>query len=233
MSRIRAVFFDAGHTLLHPHPDLGSVYVETTEALGARVPAEAFREAFRPAFAESVARHRATPHASDAQDRAMWREITAGIHGAIPALGAVPFERWFEALYVRFGAPSTWRLYGDVEASLAALRARGLRLAVVSNWDTRLRGIAEGLGLAAQVDAVVISAEAGVRKPDPGIFRIALERAGVGADEALHVGDLAEEDVEGARRAGLRAVLIERTPGRGAPPGVPLIRGLAELEALL
>jgi putative hydrolase of the HAD superfamily len=82
----------------------------------------------------------------------------------------------------------------------------------------------------------VISAEAGVRKPSEGIFRLALEKAGVRPEEAVHVGDLPEEDGEGARRAGLRPVLIDRkervTPVTH-PTDFPVVRGLEELLPLL
>ena len=107
---------------------------------------------------------------------------------------------------------------------------------MVSNWDSRLRRISDGMGLTALVDFLVISAEAGVRKPDPGIFHLACEKAGVRPEEALHVGDLAEEDVVGAQRAGVRAILIERSKRMVDPaslPGVPVVKSLRELEAHL
>ena len=89
-------------------------------------------------------------------------------------------------------------------AALARLRAGGARLAVVSNWDVSLHDVLERTGLRGLVDAVVISAELGAAKPDPAIFRAALERLGATAAEAMHVGDSMEADVAGARAAGLR-----------------------------
>ncbi len=233
---IRAVFFDAGHTLLHAHPDLGTIYAETTSGLGARIAPERFAEAFLPAFREFVRAYAATGTSSDAEDRAMWRAITREIHGRIAELGGVDFDLWFDALYRRFGEPDAWRLYEDVEETLRALRARGLRLGVVSNWDTRLKGICAGLGLDRLVDFLVISAEVGVRKPDRRIFEEALSRAGVRPEEAVHVGDLPEEDVEGARRAGVGAFLIERrvrVTDHNTPEGVPVLKGLGDLLPLL
>jgi len=85
----------------------------------------------------------------------------------------------------------------------------------VSNWDCSLRRVLEQAGLDGYLDGVVSSAEAGARKPDPAIFDPALKLAGVGPDEALHVGDTADEDVAGARAAGIRALLIDRTNGKG------------------
>lgn len=112
----------------------------------------------------------------------------------------------------------------DAEPALRALRARGLTLVVVSNWDISLNGVLEGCGLAPLLDATISSAEAGSRKPDPGIFATALELAGCEATEALHVGDTEEEDCEGARAAGIRALLIDREEGAGD------ISSLAQIE---
>jgi putative hydrolase of the HAD superfamily len=207
---IKAVFFDAGHTLLYAHPDLGTIYAQTTAALGVRLPPERFAEVFIPVFQEAVKTYAGESVSSDAHDYAMWRAISRRIYDGIEALREIDFDVWFEALYRRFGEPEVWRFYEDVEPALKDLRARGLKLGVVSNWDTRLRGICEGLGLCNLVDFIVISAEVGVRKPDPRIFHVAIEKAGVRPEEALHVGDLPEEDVEGARRAAIRPVLIDR-----------------------
>lgn len=114
--------------------------------------------------------------------------------------------------------------FADAEPALRDLRARGLTLVVVSNWDISLNGVLEGCGLAPLLDAVISSAEAGSRKPDPGIFATALELAGCEATEALHVGDTEEEDCEGARAAGIRALLIDREEGAGD------ISSLAQIE---
>jgi putative hydrolase of the HAD superfamily len=123
-----------------------------------------------------------------------------------------------------------FRAYPEVPDVLARLRAGGARLAVVSNWDVSLHDVLDRTGLQPLVDAVVISAEVGVAKPDPAIFRAALERLGARAEDALHVGDSVEHDVAGARAAGLDAVLVARN-GAAAPDGVRAVRSLAELVA--
>jgi putative hydrolase of the HAD superfamily len=232
----KAVFFDAGHTLLYAHPDLGSVYAEATAAFGVRLPPERYAETFVPVFKETTKIYAESSSASDAQDLAMWRDITRRIYHRLPALADIPFDAWFEALYRRFGDPEVWKFYDDVEPALLDLRSRGLRVGIVSNWDTRLKSISDGLGLTRLVDFIVISAEVGVRKPDPRIFRMALDKAGVRPEEAIHVGDLPEEDAEGAKRAGVRPVLIDRrkriTPAV-VPSDVPVVTSLSELIDLL
>ena len=137
---------------------------------------------------------------------------------------ALPLDDVLDALLgaIRF------RAYPEVPEALARLRARGARLAVVSNWDSSLHDVLERTDLRRLVDAVVISAEEGVAKPDPRIFRIALERLGAETAGALHVGDSLEHDVAGARAAGLEAVLVARD-GAAVPDGVHTVGSLAEL----
>jgi putative hydrolase of the HAD superfamily len=114
--------------------------------------------------------------------------------------------------------------YPDAVPALAALRARGLALVCVSNWDISLREVLSDTGLAAHLDGVVSSAETGASKPDPAIFRAALELARCEPGEALHVGDTEAEDVAGAAAAGIPALLIDRDEGRGQ------LTSLAEIE---
>jgi putative hydrolase of the HAD superfamily len=113
---------------------------------------------------------------------------------------------------------------------LARARAAGARLVVVSNWDVSLHDVLADTGLAPLLDGVVTSAELGIGKPAPAIFRRGLELAGVEAADALHVGDEPEVDVAGARAAGIAALLLVR---EGAPPpGADAIGSLAELPGL-
>jgi putative hydrolase of the HAD superfamily len=103
--------------------------------------------------------------------------------------------------------------FPEVPSALRALRTQGLRLVVVSNWDVSLHERLAETGLAPLLDGAVASAEVGAAKPDPEIFERALAIAGAAPSEAVHVGDSPLEDVEGARAAGLRAVLLARDGG--------------------
>ena len=120
-----------------------------------------------------------------------------------------------------------FRAQPDAAPALGALRERGLRLVVVSNWDFSLHEVLRDVGLAPLLDGAVCSAEIGVAKPATRIFARGLELAGVPASEALHVGDDPVADVRGARAAGLRALLLDR--GAGARPGPMVITSLGEL----
>jgi len=142
--------------------------------------------------------------------------------GRDPASLADLRERCARVLSDELGAPVSvqelvdsvrMRAYPDAEPALAALQRAGVSRIVVSNWDCSLGSVLERCGLAGLLDGAVSSAGAGARKPDPAIFAPALELAGCGPDEALHVGDTPEEDVAGARAAGIRALLLARAGG--------------------
>lgn len=105
--------------------------------------------------------------------------------------------------------------FPDAEPALRDLRERGLKLVVVSNWDISLASVLERCGISPLLDGSISSAEAGSRKPDPAIFSTALEMAGCEPGQVIHVGDTAEEDCEGARAAGIRALLIDREGAGG------------------
>jgi putative hydrolase of the HAD superfamily len=121
--------------------------------------------------------------------------------------------------------------FPDALEGLAELRSHGHVLVVVSNWDCSLPDWLRSTGLLELVDGVVTSAEAGAAKPDPAVFRRALALAGVDGAGAVHVGDSIENDVAGARAAGIRAILVQRDSG--ATAGVQTVRALTDLPALL
>ncbi|HEY5316899.1 MAG TPA: HAD-IA family hydrolase [Solirubrobacteraceae bacterium] len=141
-----------------------------------------------------------------------------------PEAAAVPIEALTEALL----ASITFRVFPDVGFALGSARTRGIRLVVVSNWDVSLHEVLARTGVAPLLDGVVTSAEYGARKPDPSIFAGALELAGVPAAKAVHVGDSLDEDVAGARAAGIQPVLIRRD-GSPGPPDTRTIQNLIEL----
>jgi putative hydrolase of the HAD superfamily len=124
-------------------------------------------------------------------------------------------------------------VYPDAPATLPLLRARGLRLVVVSNWDVSLTPTLDALGVGGMLDAVVTSAGVGTAKPAPEVFHAALALVGVSPSEAVHVGDDPRIDVAGASAAGVLPVLLRREPNAKAPAGVATISSLAELPGLI
>lgn len=158
-----------------------------------------------------------------------WRRFVAGTLGHLGG-GELP-EGLLERLVVHFQSHTSWRVYEEVPEVLAALEARGLLLVVVSNWDASLPELLARHQLAGRFHHLVVSAIEGHTKPSRRIFEIALEKAGVLPEEALHVGDSFAEDYEGARNAGIRALLLDR-PGRGRP-GCETVRTLLDILPLI
>lgn len=202
-----AVTLDAGGTLLVPHPSVGAVYAAAGRRHGVRADAAELERRFAAAW-----RDRPRPFAISPEGaRASWRRVVEATFAGLAPPGAL--DALFADLWATFARPSSWRLVEEAVDLVARLHAEGFRTAVVSNWDDRLPRLLAALGLTPHLDAVVISAEVGVEKPDPRIFEEALRRLGVRPDEAVHVGNDPEADGRGARLAGLSLVLL----GRDAP----------------
>jgi putative hydrolase of the HAD superfamily len=195
----RAVFLDALGTLVELEPPWIS--------LRARIPAEVGDERLEEALRAEMAYYR--DHAHEGRDEASLADLRERCAAVVSEkLGIeVTADQLVEA--IRFDA------YPDAVPALRELRERGERLVAVSNWDCSLPAVLERCGLGELLDGVVSSAAAGARKPDPAIFEQALELVGIGPDQALHVGDTPEEDVAGARAAGIRALLIDRSGNGG------------------
>lgn len=154
-----------------------------------------------------------------------WRRFVAAVYARVGG-GEMP-DPLLASLVAHFREEVHWALYPEVPSVLAALRAMGLKLAVVSNWDSSLPSLLARLGIGDAFDDVIVSAVVGASKPDRGIFAEALRRAGVAPGAALHVGDSLVDDYHGARAAGLHALLVDRA-GR-VPEGFETIRSLSEL----
>ena len=232
--RHRAVLFDAAGTLFRLREPVGAVYANVALAHG--VPpepglAQRIEQGFQVQF-PAMPRPRYQPRDSarnDAEDRRWWRLL---VQRVMQDFTPLDFDSFFETVYALYARAEAWELFPEVPGVLRELRRRGHRLAIVSNFDARLLPVCEGLGLRKQVDVIAYAAEAGAAKPDAGIFAWTLRRLGMDAPAALHVGDSLQEDVEGARAAGLDALWVQREPnGRRPPAGVAAIPDLRSLIA--
>lgn len=210
MRRYRAVFLDAQGTLIRPYPSTVDLYREALRGSGAEVDPARIAQAVSELWTEHK---RATAgqsrfDTSDEATRRWWDEFNTRLFRRLIGDGnPAPFVA---ASWEIFGRPEKWRTFQEVDQVVEELRRRGYRLGVVSNWDSRLLPICQSLGLARRMDFLLASALAGVEKPDPRIFRLALATAGVSPGEAIHVGDDYEADVLGARAAGIEALLLDR-----------------------
>jgi putative hydrolase of the HAD superfamily len=214
--KIKAVTFDVGGTLIEPWPSVGHVYAEVAARHGLKTfSAEQLNSRFKTAW---KARH------SFEHSRREWAELVDEVFDH-PASG-LPSKTFFPELYDQFAKPDAWRVYEDVLPALDALASRGIRLAVISNWDERLRGLLRSLNLDRYFEVFTISCEVGFSKPSRVIFRQAAFELDLRPDAILHVGDSIEMDVEGAKMAGFHALQICRTADK---PGDGKMQSLAEL----
>jgi putative hydrolase of the HAD superfamily len=226
------ILLDALGTLVALEPPAPRLRAELADRCGLEVS----EEQAAAAIAAEIAYYRA--HLDDGGDASrlivLRRRCAEALRAALPVdARRLELDRVLEALLasLRFTA------FADVRPALIDARARGQRLVVVSNWDVSLHDVLRTLGLEPLLDAILTSAEAGARKPAPAIFEQALALAGAGAPNgiearhAVHVGDSLEEDVAGARAAGIEPILVRRDGGEPVP-GVRTISSLAELAAL-
>jgi putative hydrolase of the HAD superfamily len=235
---LKTIFFDAAGTLFETREPVGSLYAMVAREFGAHVSAREIHAAFRHSFGNAPGLAFGPGHSPEQLrrlERQWWRERVAETFAGLHRFE--DFDAFFDALFEFFGDSANWTVYDDVFPALDELRAAGLRLAIISNFDARLYRILAGLGLDRYFDSVTISSEAGYAKPAPQVFEFALARSGASADEVLHVGDAPHLDVAGATAAGIEAILIcrpeERVGASISEGSTKAISSLAELVQLL
>lgn len=229
---LRAVFFDVGNTLIYPYPSVSEVCRQVLAEAGHVRDLDAIAELMPLVDAYYEDRYRAddTFWTNEEETSSVW----VGMYSLLCTKLGIENDATVLArrVYDEFGKAERWRPYDDVLPAFERLRARGLRVGIISNWDGRLVALMESLGASDFLDVVISSADVGLRKPDPRIFELACARVGVGPAEAAHVGDHVYADVLGASAAGMRAVLIDRH-GTVTDEGPAPIRTLDELDAAL
>ncbi len=229
----RAVFFDAGETIVHPHPSFPELLVAVLSEEGFTVDPIEVREGVS-LVAEHFARASddrvlwtTSPHASRAFWLGVYREFLGRLR--LPDDGGLP-----DRLYGAFTDLSNYRLFDDVLPAFRALRDANLVLGVISNFEEWLERLLDELGVADLFEVQVISGIEGVEKPDPAIFELALERVGLPASASVYVGDSPAFDTDPAEALGMLGVLIDRR-GRFPDHRGPGIRitSLSELPAAI
>jgi putative hydrolase of the HAD superfamily len=225
--QISCVFFDAVGTLIHPDPPAGEVYATIGRRFGSRLTPDQTVSRFREAFALEEAADRAEGlRTCEARERSRWRNI---VHRVLNDVDDA--EGCFEELFVHFSRPESWRLDRSAADALDELSGRGFVLGLASNFDSRLRSVVAGLPRLAPIRHLVISSEVGWRKPAQGFFdalRCACARE---AATILFVGDDRTNDYDGARAAGLRALLYDPNR-RELSPDVARLEAIEDLLAV-
>lgn len=222
---IRAVLLDAGHTILEGKPSWFDIWAEALGAFDVTLDREALQRAY--ARASDSLSHIPPDRFTPETWRRFLREMVADLE--VPNHADAVADRMHGILTE---VQPEYSAYEEVQEVLDGLRDRGLRLAVVSNWEPDLPDVLMRAGLDGRFDVVVASAAVRAAKPDPRIFRIALDAMGISPSEAVHVGDSYEADVRGARGAGVHPVLLDRDL-LYHDVDCDLIRNLRELPAVL
>jgi putative hydrolase of the HAD superfamily len=229
----KAVFFDAAGTLFRVRGTVGEIYWRLAQPYGLQSTPEAIEQAFQEQFANApaLAFPGRSPDEVQVMERWWWERLMRVVFQEI---GMFPgFNDYFNEVYEAFKGAGGWELYPETLKVLDGLKSDGRRIGIVSNFDSRIYDVCRALEISPYLDSVTISSQTGWAKPSPEIFSQALRSHGVKSDEAVHVGDEIEDDVQGALAAGLRPVFLDRSDREQAPPGVAKIHRLDELwEAL-
>ncbi|QEH35333.1 (S)-2-haloacid dehalogenase 4A [Aquisphaera giovannonii] len=221
---ISGIVFDAVGTLIKPVPSVADVYTDAARRQGVELHRDEVKARFQVHFGSDEVRGDRGIHSTDeATEVHRWRRIVHKVLPEVPDPGRV-----FDDLWDHFRHPGSWRCFPDVAPALRLVHEAGITVCIGSNFDARLREVVLGhpdLGWA--LDALVISSEVGYRKPHPKFFEAVCRRLGLAPEQVLCVGDDAENDVRGAMRAGLSAVLLAR--GGDGPQDLPHIPNLTDL----
>jgi putative hydrolase of the HAD superfamily len=212
---VRAISFDINGTLIHS-PRLGEVYAEILGRHGIDVGSHEAFDTVRRVWEEFSCRREpgqdlfaSHPRGS----RGFWYEF---IDRVCLLLGREPASRFAKAeLFQAFTGPEAWEIFEEVPEVLSALEAKGMRMAVVSNWDDRLPVLLERLEISRFFETIVFSAAVGSEKPFSAIFERALEELSLPPQEVVHIGDRLREDVEGARGVGMQSIHLNRDSDKG------------------
>ncbi len=229
ISSIKAITFDAGHTLFRPHPSVGAVYREVMLRYGLDYAEEDLEAGFRRAFS-CVSKNQEILDGEE-KEKYYWRQIVAETLVGLEPAGD-RFDAMFEELWLEFGHGHRWQAAEDASETLLSLKKAGYQLAILSNWDKRLRAVVAESGYKSFFEHIFISSEIGFEKPDPRIFQYALDKLGVSPHQLLHVGDSLKHDLIGAQNAGCQAALISNQPSE-LDNGAISISKLEELIPIL
>ena len=232
---IKAIFYDAGHTLVRPRAEIDEVWDFLAHQLGIAISAEE-RGPFPDVaafFYSRLGEDGLGAYSSDRAARAFWTEYYSYVLRDIaPGLPRGEIASAGEALYDWYAEPEQWQPFPETIAALEAARARGLVQGVVSDWGSDLLPILHAHEITRLMDFVVASAVVGSSKPHRDIFLYALGRAGVTAGDTIYVGDSYLADVLGSRAAGLHPILIDRD-GKAPRIDAPVVSSLMDVLGIV
>ena len=212
--RPKVIFLDAVGTLFGIRGSVGDVYSVFAREAGVSVSPQSLNEAFFRSFAASSppAFPGVKPSQIPEQEFEWWAAITRSTFASVGVLDQfVDFQGFFTQLYAHFATEHPWYVYSDVLPALQGWRQQGIELGIISNFDTRLYSVIEQLQLKEFFASVTISSRVGASKPERQIFEAALKKHTYTPNQTWHIGDSRKEDYDGAKQAGLRPFLLQRS----------------------
>jgi len=238
-ARPEVVFLDVGDTLIRAHPSWAGVYRQGLLEAGIDITEKDLERALLHETQEGAWWTIEDPF--EPTEANSWERILAFDAAVLKRAGLADLtDDVFKKIEEAFARRSAWYVYPDVTPSIDSLREAGIRLCIVSNFVWGGPELFHDLKLASKFDGVVVSARVGFQKPNPGIFKVALDQMRVVPDKAWHVGDSYRADVIGARRVGIHGILIDRSgndparlPEQHNDPELTVISDLLELVEML
>ena len=222
--KFRAVLFDAAETLFTTRGSVGELYGSIARQYGSQVSTDKIQEEFQRQF-------RGAGPLSVQDQKRWWRDI---VYRVFSEVGMVEnFDEFFEEVYDKFSGSQGWVLFPETFEVLKELKSFGLKLGLISNFDSRVYSVLQSLGIRHFFDAITLSSETGYCKPDPEIFEAAIRALGLPASKILLAGDSLHDDIEAGMRVGLTAVLVDRRGTHTSKDHVRRIKSLMELTSLL
>jgi putative hydrolase of the HAD superfamily len=230
---IQVVFFDVGATLLTPKTEEGVTFSAIASQLDITIDPAHITPLVPTMYSlyEQLYEQDDSFWSDDVRAQAIWIEMyeyMASLLGLAPEL----HRKLAERVYDYYFSPQAWKTYDDVIPLLDALKERGFKMGLISNWDSTLEPIIKGLGLAHYFDPIISSAVARLHKPMPEIFLLALEHIGAKPENAMHIGDHVYADAKGAAGVGITPVLLDRHGAHADYEGLR-VTSLSEVGALL
>ena len=233
MTKIRAILYDAGRTLVRPRPDLPEIWEFLERQLGVDLAREREMPDVGHFFYARLGQDGMGAYDSDERARSFWTSYYVGV---LEEAGVdLPEEELVgagNAVYDWYQQPEQWEPYPEVLEALDRAHDRGLTQGVVSDWGTELVQLLHAHQVTRHLDFVVASAAVGTAKPHPDIFRYALARADLKPSDVLYVGDSYVSDVLGARTVGIAGVLLDRD-GKAPSLDCPVVGSLLDVLDLV
>ncbi len=229
---IKAIFFDVGHTLIHPASSVVDLCWGTLAEHGYTFDRAAVARAMRAADVPHMAHYHSLSDDWSQPDAivALWLRFYRDVFSDLDVRDDA--DQIAQRLIAWYATPDAWQPFPEVPTLLEQFAAQGFVLGAISDWGPSLHTILHSHGLARFLDFALASGSIGWCKPSAGFYRMALQRAGVHAHEALHIGDSYHADVRGALAAGIMPVLLDRQ-GHAPPVDCTVVRDLHELHTLI